>query len=273
MEDEHFINLDANDDGGVRSPEELAALLGDSSIIQDAKQESEKPKFTPKIPKVAAKIETEPVKQSLDPEAEQKLLDKRIKDLERGIQVLMASKDNIMLRAASMPKVPIDWSKMSEKDVFDASIPMEIIDHSMPDYMKVEPKDPAYVLRWVHKLGRRVGPMKAKGFKFCTAADIEGEINIAIEVNADGRIQFDDVYLMMIDKATYYGMLRKNHLRAIAMTDPKKAHLFAKGRVEQELNNASKDSDIANDKTMSGDYSRYQSDKRKMDVYAPGYDI
>lgn len=262
---------DADDDGGVRTPEELAELLGDASIAQ---QEPEKPKFQPKIPKpTTEKLEVKAEVKAEDPYTEKELLDKRIKDLERGIEVLMASRDNIMLRSASMPKVPIDWAKMQEKDVFDPNINIDVIDHSMPDYMKVEPKDSTYVLRWVHKNGIRLGTMKASGFKFCALEDIVGELNIAIEVNADGRIQFNDVYLMMMEKSAYYGILRKNWLRSVAMTDPKKAHLFAKGRVEQELNSAKPDKDIPNDKTSSGDYSRYQSDKQKMDVYAPGFEI
>lgn len=234
----------------------------DRSDMQ-AEVKAEVPKFTPKVPKKS----TESVVTSEDIHAEElRLLKQQVTDATNAIKLLVAGRDNVKL--VKTPVV-IDWTKMSEKDVFDMSVPIELVDHSMPDYMKVELKDSNFVPRWVHKMDRRLGPMKSKGFLFVTADEIQGELNIAISPNADGIFQHDDVFLMKIEKRKYFGMLRANHERALKMIDPRAAHKVAQDRVISDLSSAPNDGKQPNgrmDKTAPGDFGKY-SGANKLEVY------
>jgi hypothetical protein len=167
------------------------------------------------------------------------------------------------------PVKPIDWSKAKEADIFDMDVPIEVVGHELPDYMKVELKDSNFVPRWVQKMSRRLGPMKAKGYTFVKPEEIEGELNIAIEADENGVFRHDDVILMKIEKRTYYGMLRRNHMKALQMTDPKAAHKVAQDRIISDMQTAraeDRPAGTAPDTTRPGDFERY-AEKNKLEVY------
>jgi len=203
-----------------------------------------------------------------------KILNQKLRDVEAAIALLSAGRDGIKLRAEVAKHEPTDWSKVSEKQIFDLSVPVDIVDHTMPDYMKVQAKNSNYVLRWVQKVPRRLGPMRAMGYQYCTKDDIEGELNIAIEPDENGVYRFDDVILMKIEKRIYYGMLRRNYMRALNMVDPKKAHITARDKVVSQMKESRAEGSIdgRTDKTSKGDFDRYV-DSNKLSVYAPGMEI
>jgi hypothetical protein len=261
--EDRIIGLD--NDNGMMSPDVMAELAGTTP---------EQPKIQPKVAKATvvqgAKVsetKTPPTNVNADADAKDEtdldILNKRIRDMEAAIQLLVTGRDNIKLRAATIERKPIDWQKMNERDVFDLSSPIDVVDHQMPDYMNVECTDSNFVLRWVNKIPRRLGPMKAMGFRFCEKEDIKGELNIAIEANANGQFQFDDVILMKIEKRIYYGMLRKNHQRALNLVDPKKAHQTAKDRVVADMRTTS---------DGSGEFDKRVA-ANQLSVYSPHFDL
>lgn len=236
-----------------------------SNIIDDAPPapateaavEPELPKLKPKIATASATPKAE-TKAETQPEDELRILNAKIRDIENTMKLLQLGRDNVKLRAAAIERQPIDWTKVSEKDIFELDMPVELIDHTMPDYMNVEAKDSSMALRWVHKMPRRLGPVKAMGFQFAHKEDIEGELNVAIEENADGRLQSDDVILMIIPKRIYFGMLRKNHEKALSMVDSSKKHKIEKDRVMNDIRNVN-----------PGDFDRYAS-RKQLEVFIPG---
>jgi hypothetical protein len=197
----------------------------------------------------------------------------RISELENMLRQLIAGQVS-GVKVGSAPKKPakLDFSKLSEKDVFDLNIPIEAVDHSMPDYLKVDLKDTNYVPRWVNRDPRRLGPMKANGWDFVKPDEIENSLTLAITTDENGQYRFADTVLMKCEKVEYFGQLRRNHLRALAMVDPKNAHLAAKAIIEGELTGAGNTdlngNPIADDKTNAGDYQRYNN-AGKMKIYSP----
>lgn len=238
--------------------------------------------FKPKIPKSVVTNEETTAKvnvkldEALDTyKAEEKrILDNKIKDMEAAIKLLIAGRDGIKLKAAAAEQKPIDWNQMREQDVFDLSVPIEPVGAELPDYMKVELKDSNFVARWVQKMSRRLGPMKAKGYTYVTADEIEGELNLAIEPDENGVFRHDDVILMKIEKRRYYGMLRANHQRALAMTNPKAAHKTAMDRVMNDIKTGNTTDGVPAEQIKSADFNQYLGgDKPKMNVYAPGFEL
>lgn len=208
---------------------------------------------------------------------EKRILDNKIKDMEAAIKLLIAGRDGIKLKAAQAETKPLDWAKIQEKDVFDLDVPIEPIGEDLPDYMKVELKDSNFVARWVQKMSRRLGPMKAMGYVYVTADEIEGELNLAIEPDENGVFRHDDVILMKIEKRRYYGLLRKNHMRALAMTNPKSAHKTAQQRVISDMQTGNTTTlpdgtGVARENVRSGDFNEYAG-KNKLSVYAPGFEL
>ena len=242
------------DDMFIMPVEEPNSNIGDVQATQEM----------PELPKLKPKIASAPVEQKAEAKAppqsedELRILNARIKDMETAMRLLQQGRDNVKLRAAAIERQPIDWTKIAEKDIFELDMPVELVDHTMPDYMNVVAKDSSMALRWVHKMPRRLGPVKAMGFQFAHKEDIEGELNVAIEENADGRLQSDDVILMMIPKRIYFGMLRKNHEKALSMVNPKQKHKIEKDRVMNDIRNVN-----------PGDFDRYAA-KKQLEVYIPG---
>lgn len=264
--DDRIIGLD-NDNGLLPLDELKHAAEGVSKAYSEILEPSG---FRPKVPKPISTTEVKIEEPKTQEESESKILNDKIKDMEAAIKLLVAGRDSVKLKAASAAQKPIDWNKMTERDIFDLSVPIETVGGDLPDYMKITLKDSNFVPRWVQKMPRRLGPMRAKGYTYVTKDEIEGELNIAVEPDENGVIRFDDVILMKIEKRAYYGMLRRNHERALSMVNPKTAHKVAIDRVETELRSAHPISE--SDQTRSGSYDKYAG-TNKMNVYAPGFEL
>lgn len=232
----------------------------------------EPPTLKPKTAKAAIPA-PEPSAPSTQAPDEAAILRAKIADMEAAIKLLVQGRDNVKLKAAAMEKKPIEWSKLKESDVFDLDVPIDAIDQSTPDYMAVESADDNYVLRWVHKLPQRLGPMKGMGFQECTKEDIKGELNLSIEVNANGQFQFADVILMKIEKRLYYGMLRRNHERALKMVDARAVHKIARQRAMGDIRSGTTSEGVSSPGSVdAGAFDRYVNEG-KLNIYAPGIEI
>jgi hypothetical protein len=191
------------------------------------------------------------------------LLFQRIQELEKSLAEMKLQKVNLVPGPPPPKKrEPLDFNKLSEQDIFDLNIPIEVIDHDMPDYVKVELKDKSYVARWVNKNPRRLGPMKARGWDYVVPEDLATKLKIDLSVDENGQFRFDDVILMKCEKMRYFGMLRANHERALLQVNPKEHHKVEKARVQNDLSTTA---------DGAGAYQKYTSEG-KLEVYAPGHD-
>jgi hypothetical protein len=153
----------------------------------------------------------------------------------------------------------IDFSKMSEKDIYDLSVHIPTYTHELPDYLQVKISDGNYVTRWVNSNSATLGQRIAQGWTYVKAEDLAQKLNVAIEPNENGVFKYVDVVLMKLHKSKYFGMLRANHVRGENMVKPDSAHRF--GRAEAE--------------NMLSEDPGYRAVKAAgtMEVYAPGLKI
>jgi len=222
------------------------------------------------IGKAAHIKEEKQAQQTADPEVN---VDARIKEMEATLKALVEGK-GVRLASATKKIPKLDYSKLTEKDVWDLNIPIEAITHDLPDTMLLDLKDPAYVGRWVSTNSQRLGSMKAMGFTFIQPEDFAHELVLAIKPNENGWYQYNDVVAMKITKEKYFGALRRNHIRAMAMVNPAAAQQIGKKMAEQEIASGKaidlegvSDPDLAGSRTR--DYQKYTAEK-KLEVYTPG---
>jgi hypothetical protein len=155
----------------------------------------------------------------------------------------------------------LDFSKITEDDIYNLEIPMEAKPFSTEDSLIVELKDPAYVARWVNKDGRRLGAMISKGFIYVTAEDLAQRLKTEVVADAEDHYIINDVVLMKISKDIYFPALRAAHLRAVNTVNPKLAMRAARMHATEFL---SKDTD--------GAFNIEQA-QNKIDIYTPGVEI
>ena len=198
---------------------------------------------------MAAKKATETV---VEPEPEYD----RVKRLEDAVARLLTGTK----RTSEPAKVlgPLDFANLDESAAYDFNIPIQAIDHGLPESMKVELEDPNYVPRWVHTHPKRLGPMKAVGFTIVTEQDLAKDLNLEIEVDENGAYRYSDVILMKIPKIKYFGALRKNHENAVRAVNEENAHTAGKKMIE----------DFLEEKGGSA-YVEAHNQKR-LNVYTPG---
>lgn len=226
--------------------------------------------FKPKAPKgQTARIDSATQQNVI---VEDTVTPQRLKALEDAIRVLKAGQNGVKMSNAPKKPAPIDFTKISEADVFDLEIPIEAIDHGTPEYLTVNLKDKNYVARWVHKAPRRLGPMKAVGWTFITKEDLEDSTVIEFAMDENGLYRYDDVIAMKCTKASYFGQLRKNHERTLAQSNPKALHKRAQSAVQAAMNlpeNIGLNEKTGHrDTSRAGDFDVY-SKSNKLEVYEP----
>lgn len=233
---------------------------GDKTEVKTA------PKFQPKLPKNQNVI-SEPVIPVKD-----EVTDQRIMALENEIRKLVAGQNGVKIGKEPKKLTPIDFSKISENDIYTVSsetgsfeVPIEAIDHELPEYLKVDLKDQSYSARWIHKTARRLGPMLASGWTYVSLEDLESDSAVRLKdtIDENGHIKFDDVILCKCPKVKYFGQLRRNHMRAVAQVDPKRHHELSKKAVEGALASA------APGGRDSKGYRQYVQEN-KLEVFIPG---
>jgi hypothetical protein len=167
------------------------------------------------------------------------------------------------VRVGNKPEQPVelDWTKISENDVFDLNVPIEAIDHGVPDYLNVELNDKNYVARWVHKTPRRLGPMMAIGWTYVEKIDLDINCHLEVTIDENGHFRYDDVILMKLPKQKYFGQLRRNYERTVAQVSSAKL----KTSVQKALLNSPAG---GSNKKSAADYMA----QNQLKVYVPGQD-
>jgi len=155
----------------------------------------------------------------------------------------------------------LDFSKMTEDDVYNLDVPIEARPFATEDSLKVTLKDSNYIARWVNKNPIRLGGMIAKGFTYVTSADLAQKLEVEVSSDAADHYIINDVVLMMIPKDRYYSALRAAHLRAVASVGAKGAHRAALTQATEYLN-----------KETGGAYTE-EAEAKKIEFYTPGVTI
>jgi hypothetical protein len=127
--------------------------------------------------------------------------------------------------AASSPAAPskktsppqIDWSKVSEADIFTMDIPVPTIEHALETYLDVYLADKNFVARWVHKNQHNIGPKLNAGYTFVTKEDLDPNKAHALLFDTNGHYSFDDVICLKIPKQIYFAKIKANFNRATSV--------------------------------------------------------
>lgn len=189
--------------------------------------------------------------------------DERIRALEKQLEELRKGQNGVKVGKAPEKPVQLDFSKLTEADVYDLDIPIEAVAHDLPDWLIIDLKDKNYAARWIHKTPRRLGPMLAKGWSYVTVEDLEDPTKLKESLDENGHFRFDDVIACKIPKAKYFGQLRANHERALMQVNPRFHHERSKKAVEGALQNAPAGG------RPGKNYSNYVQEG-KLEVYVPG---
>lgn len=152
-----------------------------------------------------------------------------------------------------------DFSNIGEESIFDLSVPIKVIDHTMPDFLDVKLKDKNFVARWIHTGQRRMGQARAQGWTYVTREDLETDLLVEITTDVAGHFIYTDVVLMKLTKNKYYGALRANFQRALNMAgNSNRLHKNMQDAIENEI-----------EKAGFGEDYRHYKDKNAMSTYAP----
>jgi hypothetical protein len=130
----------------------------------------------------------------------------------------------------------IDWSKVTEKDIFEMDFPLEVIEQEVPEYMNVYLKDNNMVARWCHKSERHLGTRIAQGYDFVKESDWDENKPQILKFNSEGHLTCEDVVAMKISKMRYYSSLKRVQLKS---TQLKNVNNFnkVKGALNQSMSN------------------------------------
>jgi hypothetical protein len=155
----------------------------------------------------------------------------------------------------------VDFSHVTEDDVYNLDIPMEARPFSSEDSLKVVLVDSGYVARWVNKDPRRLGAMIARGFTYVTAKDLAERLEVEVSADAEGHFCLGDVILMKVSKSYYYPAMRAAHLRSIISIGAKGAHKAALANVNNYMT-----------KETGGAYNE-EAEAGKIAFYSPNLSI
>lgn len=184
-------------------------------------------------------------------------LEARIREMEANILKLKTER-NSGVKITTPTKKTLDFSKLSEKSVYDLTVPIEAIPQGYLDPTQFQLRDPNYVARLVSTNIRNMGVRKQAGFTFVTKEDLDFNTmpGLDIEPDENGQYRYIDTVLMKIPKEKYYAALRANHLRAMAVSDQRKAHEAGKAVTEKEFEDG-----------VGNDYAEARS-KNLIEVYS-----
>lgn len=220
------------------SEEDAASITGVAKAPLEVSTEAPKAKFKFEAPKLraekTAEARAEAIKTQITPESIAATESERISFLEQEILKLKQGQVGIKLGSVSAKekRIKLDFTKIDETSVYDLNVPIEAIEHEVPDYTKIVLKDATYIPRWVQVHPARLGPMRQAGFTYITAEDLAEELVMDLEADENGHYRFIDLVAMKCSKDKYFGALRRNYVRALAQTNPKIVHQMAKQTVE-----------------------------------------
>jgi hypothetical protein len=265
----HKNDLDAiqNEFGG-KEPESILPQPTPPASTQPAKSGFQ-PKLTKaqqekmEADKLKAQVQqTESIKESGNIEIpEDKVTPELAAYIQSELKKLVQGQNGVRIGNKPEQPVELDWTKISESDVFDLNVPIEAIDHGVPDYLNVELNDKNYVARWVHRTPRRLGPMMAIGWTYVEKIDLDVNCHLEVTIDENGHFRYDDVILMKLPKQKYFGQLRRNYERTVAQVSSAKL----KTSVQKALLNSPAG---GSNKKSAADYMA----QNQLKVYVPGQD-
>lgn len=112
-------------------------------------------------------------------------------------------------REAARPKEP-DWSKITDRDVFNQDVYIPAIDHEVPDYMNIELKDPEYMVVWAAQDQRRLGALLATGYELLKEKDVSTRFKLPLQFDSEGLYRYMDVIALIVHKRILLGKRRKS---------------------------------------------------------------
>lgn len=130
----------------------------------------------------------------------------------------------------------IDWTKVTEAQVFDLSFPIPVIEHELPDYMNIHLRDQNNIARWVHHMPRHLGSQLASGYSYITKEDWDENFPLVLQFNTEGHLIYDDVVALKIDKRRYFSALRRTHVKSTQIGNIAGMHKV-KGAMNQAIQN------------------------------------
>ena len=260
LEDIKFIGEEASD---LLPKETFNSVLGVESAMN-----TPTPKFVPPTLKKKKEDYEDNARQAVPqptPEKEAQTAEDRIKALEDMIMTLREGLSGVKV-VQSGPQRKLDFSQLSELDVYDLSTPIETIEHQYEDYSEIQLKDPNYIARWVNINPIRMGQMKVFGFTYVTEEDLASPLGMDLQLDENGVYRNFDVVAMKAPKEKYFKALRTNYLRALAQTQQKKVHELAQQVTEQAIMNGT-----ADNKAPVGQAVEYQKRKAagQLNIYSP----
>lgn len=158
-----------------------------------------------------------------------------------------------------------DFENLQESSIFDVNVPIQAIDHQIPEFLNIKLKDSNFSPRWVQTSSKNLGQKRAQGWQYITKEDLEEELKVEIEADAQGHFIYIDAVAMKIPKKKLYTQLRSNYLRAIAMTQQSKLHEQMKATIEGEIE---KSLDDRTGLPLGDAWHKYNSEG-KMTTYSP----
>jgi hypothetical protein len=134
-------------------------------------------------------------------------------------------------------KPPIDWTKISEKDITNLDLEIPVIEQEKPSYMEIHLSDANYVARWVHKMPARLGICLSEGYSHVRAEDWNTNFPRPLQFDESGHYSHGDVIGLKILKSRYYPALKANYLKTMAIHGKKTlASAIARGKSGVQLN-------------------------------------
>jgi hypothetical protein len=238
--------------------------LADKPLIPEVKK---KPASTPEQilnQPAAAKVAAEVAGRPLTREEQVKMLNDLPDDLmaeftKRVLDAVKAASPSPSKPETAVPSYITDFSNIQERDIFNMDLPINPIVHEIPDFLTVTLKDANFVARWIHTNSRRLGEVLAQGFTYVVEEDLGTDLNIEVDPDASGHFIYADTVLMKLPKSKYYGKLRSNFQRAVAMTRSASAiHEKMKNAIESELASGQ----------YAEDFLKYKG-QNQMNTYSP----
>lgn len=126
------------------------------------------------------------------------------------------------ISAATPP--PIDWTKITEKDIIDMSLDIPVIEQDTPEYMNVHLLDKNYIPRWIHTMSQRLGVCLASGYSYVTKEDFDPKYPIFLNFDTNNHYSSGDVVCLKILKSRYYPAIKANYLKTMAIHGKNKLH-------------------------------------------------
>lgn len=209
------------------SAEPTAAQL--TGVVEEIKQTLQKPKVKASIPKVMTAAAFVQQAKETDTALFDAMQGQKFNPL-AGAQVLPKEKVPVKTDVRA-----IDWTKITEKDIEDMSIPIEARPFSTDDSLGIDLKDQNYAARWVNKNPILLGKALAAGFTYVTEEDLASPLQVAISEDVNGHFLNLDVIAMKCPKRIYFAALRASFLRAVNTVSSLSSKKAAKNQAMHQL--------------------------------------